>query len=278
MEADDVIERTDASAWLSNIVTAKKRDGSLRMCVNLTDVNTAIIPDSFPLPTMDELTAKVAGSTVFSKLDLLWGYLQLKLAEDSRYLTAFITHVGIYRYKSLAFGLSSGPSAFQKVVRKILEGLDGCESILDNILVHAPTMDEHDRRLRLVLQRLSDHNATIRRDKCILGASSVEFNGHTISAAGCLPLSSNVDAIQRFLAPENQQQLLRFVAMANYYLKFVPGFSNLCEPLRQLLEADAVWNWSETCQTNFIEIKRRIASPPVLAHFDVNLLTDVRHL
>ena len=120
LEADDVIEKVDASEWLSNLVTAKKRDGSLRLCVHLKDVNRAVIPDSFPLPTMDELTACVAGSTVFTKLDLLWGYLQLKLAEDRRNLTAFISHIGIYRYKSLPFVLSSGPSAYQKVIRKIL--------------------------------------------------------------------------------------------------------------------------------------------------------------
>ena len=134
LEQEGVIERVDASPWTSNIVTAKKRDGSLRLCVNLSDVNKAIIPDTYPLPTMDELTERIAGSTVFSKVDLLWGYLQLELAEDRRYLTSFVTHEGVYRFRSLPFGLASGPSAFHQVIRKILDGLDGCVSILDDIL------------------------------------------------------------------------------------------------------------------------------------------------
>ena len=113
-----------------------KKDGGLRLCVNLSDVNRAIIPERYPLLTMDELTEKLAGSTVFSKIDLLWGYLQLELAEDKRYLTSFVTHIGVFRFKRLPFGLASGPSAFHQVIRTILKGLDGCESILDDILVH----------------------------------------------------------------------------------------------------------------------------------------------
>jgi len=105
------------------------QDGSLRLCVNLSDVNKAIIPDTYPLPTMDELTEWIAGSTVFSKVDLLWGYLQLELAEDRRYLTSFVTHEGVYRFRSLSFGLASDPSALHQVVRKILDGLEGCVNL-----------------------------------------------------------------------------------------------------------------------------------------------------
>jgi hypothetical protein len=271
MEAEGVIEKIDASPWTSNIVTARKRDGSLRICVNLTAVNKAIISERFPLPTMEELTAKVAGSTYFSKIDLLWGYLQLPLAEDRKYLTAFVTHDAVWQYKSLPFGLASGPSAFQQVIRKILHGLDGCVNILDDILVYGRTMEEHDTCLRRVLARLAAHNATVRQDKCVIGATEVEFNGHRISASGVLPLRSNVASIQNMSVPTNARQLVRFLATASYYMKFVAGFADLCEPLRQLTKADAVWNWSSTCQQAFDEIKRRIASPPVLAHFDSSL-------
>jgi len=156
-----------SSSETSNIVTAKKRDGSLRLCVNLSDVNKAIILDTYPLPTMDELTERIAGSTVFSKVDLLWGYLQLELAEDRRYLTSFVTHEGVYRFHSLPFGLASGPSAFHQVVRKILDGLDGCVSILDDILIYGRTIAEHDERLHRVLDQLVKYNATVRQDKLI---------------------------------------------------------------------------------------------------------------
>ena len=275
MEASGVIERIDASPWTSNVVAAKKKDGSLRLCVNLTSVNKALILDRYPLPTMDELTAKLTGSTVFSKIDLLWGYLQLPLASECRYLTAFVTHEGVWQFKSLPFGLATGPSAFHQVIRTILHGLDGCVSILDDILVYGRSMAEHDERLRRVLDRLVLHNATVRRDKCIIGAAEVEFNGHHVSGTGVKPLLSNVAAILNIPVPVDARQLLRFVCTASYYMKFIPGFAALCEPLRRLLKADAVWNWSAGCQTSFDELKKRVSQPPVLAHFDSSAPTFI---
>jgi RNase H-like domain found in reverse transcriptase/Reverse transcriptase (RNA-dependent DNA polymerase)/Integrase zinc binding domain/Integrase core domain len=268
LQREGIIERIDTSPWLSNVVTARKKDGSVRLCVNLKEVNKALIPEKFPLPTMDELTEKVAGCKIFSKIDLLWGYLQLPLHQQSRYLTSFITHVGVFQYTSLPFGLATGPSAFQQVIRKILHGLPGCTNILDDILVYGQSMEEHDENLRRVLQRLQHYNATVRPDKCVIGAAEVDFNGHSISAAGVRPLQSNVDAILRIPTPADQRQLLRFVCTATYYMKFVPGFAKLCLPLRPLLKADSTWDWTSACQRAFDTIKQRIASPPILAHFD----------
>ena len=111
-------------------MVARKRCGGVRICVNLSAFNKAFIPERFPLPTRMELTEKVAGCTVFSKLDLAWGYMQLELAENCRYLTAFVTHDGVFQWRSLPFGLATGPSALQQVVRLMLQGLDGCANIL----------------------------------------------------------------------------------------------------------------------------------------------------
>lgn len=275
MEAAGVLERIDSSPWTSNILATRKKDGTVRVCANLTAVNKALIPERFPLPTMDELTARLAGSTVFSKIDLLWGYLQLPLASELRYLTAVVTHIGVFQWTSVPFGISTGPSAFQTVIHTIIEGIEGCVNILDDILVHGRSMEEHDDRLRRLLERLVKYNATVRRDKCIIGQPEVEFNGHRVSASGVLPLQSNVDVIIGMPVPKNQKQLLRFLCTATYYMKFVSGFAALCEPLRQLLKSDAVWNWTETCDQCFRNLKHRLASPPVLAHFDTTAETVV---
>lgn len=134
-------------------------------------------------------------------------------------------------------------------------------------------MAEHDQNLKRVLQRLSEANATVRQDKCIIGQPMVEFNGHRISAQGILPLKSNIDAVLRMTPPTDQKQLIRFLSTANYYLKFVQGFAELCEPLRQLLRKDVVWNWSSDCQHSFDQLKERLISAPVLAHFDISAST-----
>jgi hypothetical protein len=203
------------------------------------------------------------------------GYLQLELAEDRRYLTSFVTHEGVFRFRLLPFGLASGLSAFHQVIRRILDGLEGCVSILDDILIYGRTIAEHDERLRRMLDQLVKDNATVRHDKCVIGVPEVDFNGHRLSAAGIRPLTSNVEAIQVIPVPINAKQLLRFVCTASYYPKFVPDFAMICEPLRQLLKADAVWNWSTAFQQSFELLKTKIVSPPVLGHFDVNAPTII---
>jgi hypothetical protein len=121
--------------------------------------------------------------------------LQLKLALDVRYLTAFVSHLGVFQYTSLPFGISTGPSASHHVIRQILFDLPGCASLLDDILTYGKDMADHDQKLRAVPGRLPEYNATVRRDKCVIGQPEVEFNGHIISAAGIRPLKSNVEAI-----------------------------------------------------------------------------------
>lgn len=269
MERDGVIERIDASVWTSNIVVAHKKGGGVRVCVNLSDVNKALVPQRYPLPTWPELTERIAGSTVFSKLDLAWGYLQLELAEECRYITAFVSHEGVYQWRSLPFGLATGPAAFQQVVRTMLDGLPGCANILDDIIVFGRDTVEHDKHLHGVLERLVKYGATIRAEKCALAQTEVDFNGHRISADGVRPLQSNVAALERIPSPSNQRQLSRFVGAAAYYGKFIPHFAEMCQPFRQLLKADSQWVWSPDCQRAFDTIKAKIASPPTLAHFDV---------
>ena len=119
----------------------------------LNSINHAIIPDSYPLPIIKELSYQLAGSTVFSKIDLRWGYLQCSLSKDNSYLTAVITHEGVLRFIGLCFGICSGPSTFQKIIHGISAGLDGCVNLLDEILVHEKSRMEHDQSLKAQLCR-----------------------------------------------------------------------------------------------------------------------------
>ena len=123
------------------------------------------------------------------------------------------------------------------------------------------------------MKRLDKYNATVRTEKCVIGASEVEFNGHHISASGILPLTSNVNALMEIPVPDNQKQLLRFMCTATYYLKFVSGFASMAEPLRRLLKKDVVWSWTPECQRAFDKIKQAVVNPPILAHFDTSAET-----
>ena len=161
----DDIEQVNASPWISNLVVVKKKTGGLRICVDLRVVNKAIIPDRYPLPTTEELTAQFHGSTVFSKLDLHQGYLQVPLHPDSRNLTAFITQDGVFRCKRMAFELSSASSCFQKIMASILAGIPGVAIYLDNIIVHGINSATHDERLQKVFTALAEHYLMLNTDK-----------------------------------------------------------------------------------------------------------------
>jgi transposase InsO family protein len=272
-----LIEKADTpSRWLSNIVPIRKPDKKLRVCLDLTAVNRAIVPEVYPLPTMEELTSRLAGSTIFSKIDLRWGYLQVQLAEDSRYLTTFIVpDLGVFRYTRLCFGICSGPSAFQQIVKDITKGLDGCVNLLDDILVHSKDRAEHDKRLRAVLQRLSDHHATVNEDKTVLGADTVDFDGLRFSANGVSPIDSHTAAIRDMQPPANAKMLRSWLGATGYYMRFVPHYADIVEPLRQLLHKDAVWNWSPQCQIACNAVIDKIISATSLAHFNVSASTVV---
>ncbi|XP_062373903.1 uncharacterized protein K02A2.6-like [Sardina pilchardus] len=265
---EDIIERVNASPWISNLVVAKKKTGGLRICVDLRAVNKAIIPDRYPLPTTEELTAQFYGSTVFSKLDLRQGYLQVPLHPDSRNLTAFITHEGVFRYKRMAFGLSSAPSCFQKIMASILAGIPGVAAYLDDIVVHGTTTAVHDERLHRVFKALAEHHLTLNGDKCVFGASVIEYVGFRLSAEGISPLHSNTEAIQRVPEPTSPAQVASFLGMTAYYLRFLPQYSYTTAPLRKLMKNDEPWLWTPACAEAVHRLKSQLTSPPVLAHFD----------
>uniref|UniRef100_A0A3B3IH14 Gypsy retrotransposon integrase-like protein 1 n=2 Tax=Oryzias latipes TaxID=8090 RepID=A0A3B3IH14_ORYLA len=264
---EDVIEPVDASPWVSNLVVARKKGGGLRLCVNLSDVNKAIIPDKYPLPTAEELTSHFHGSTVFSKMDLRNGYLQVPLAPASMDLTAFVTHVGVFRFKRMAFGLSSAPSCFQKIMSLILAGIPGVSIYLDDVVVHAPTMTLHDARLAQVFQRFEQHGVKLNAGKCVFGVTEVEFLGFRLSQAGIAPIMSHTEAILSLPDPQSPAQLSSFLGMAAYYLRFMPHFSDSTAPLRGLLRKDARWDWTPACHEAVRVIKQQLTSPPTLTHF-----------
>ena len=219
LQKKEIIEKTEASEWVSNVVPVRKKSGLLRLSIDLRQLNKAIVPGKYPLPTVEELADEFYGSTIFSKLDLRQGYLQVPLTEDSRDLTTFFTHEGMYDYRfcRMPFGLSSEPSAYQQKMKSTLSGLNGVAVFMDDILVHGCTIEAHDCYLDRVLQHLSERNVTLNEEKCVIAAREVEFLRYSVSAQGMTPLESNVDAVQRVTQPINMTELASFLGATNYY-------------------------------------------------------------
>ncbi|KAJ8342697.1 hypothetical protein SKAU_G00326250 [Synaphobranchus kaupii] len=241
----NVIEPVNASPWVSNLVVARKRGGwtpSLRR------------PDGRQQSHYPR---------------------QVPLAPSSKDLTAFVTHVGVFRYKRMAFGLYSAPSCFQKIMSLILAGIQGVSIYLDDVVVHAPSTALHDACLEQVFQRFRQHNITLNAEKCVFGAEEVEFLGFRLSRAGITLIMSHTEAILSLPDPRSPSQLSSFLGMATYYLRFLPHYSDATAPLRQLLCKDAVWDWTPACQEAVRVIKRQLTSPPTLAHFSLTAPTLV---
>ncbi|CAL9702160.1 unnamed protein product [Knipowitschia caucasica] len=142
-----IIEKVDASEWVSPLVVGRKRKGGIRLCIDLREPNKSVIMDCYPLPHMEDLFAELSGATHYSQIDLSSAYHQLPLHPESRKLTAFITHDGLFQFTRVPFGLASAPSAFQKMMETILEGLPGVQYYLDDIVVYGASKEEHELRL-----------------------------------------------------------------------------------------------------------------------------------
>lgn len=166
LEKEGIIEKTDASPWVSPILAIRKKSGQLRLCVDLREPNKSVVIDSHPLPHIEEVFHELRGAQMFSTVDLQNAYHQIPLHVESRDLTAFITHDGLFRFTKVPYGLASAPSAFQRMMSQILAGLKGVQCYLDDIIIYGETPALHEQRLKAVIQRLHDSGLRLNMSKC----------------------------------------------------------------------------------------------------------------
>jgi hypothetical protein len=262
--------------WVNPIVVVPKKDSSsIRMCVDMRAVNEAIIREPFQIPTLEEVIHDFNGCTVFTKLDLNKGYHQIELDEESRDLTAFATHRGIFRYTRLLFGMSSAAEIYQREIEHALAGILQTRNISDDIIIGGRSVEELLIRTEEVLQRLREKNLTVNPAKCEFIKPELIYMGHKLSAAGIDPDERKVKSIQELAAPANQKELRSFLGLIIYCSKFLPNFATITEPLRQLLRHDASWEWTSRHQVTFESLKETLLSTDTLAYFDPNLHTEI---
>ena len=269
LEKIGVIEKISYSDWAAPIVPVPKPDGSVRICGDYkVTINPELEVQQYPLPTAEELFAKLNGGKKFSKIDLSTAYQQIELDDASRQYVCINTHQGLYRYTRLPYGVACAPAVFQETMDKVLEGLDGVGCILDDIIVTGKDEEEHDRNLNKTLQRLEVYGFKVREKKCFFKQDSVEYFSYIVTAEGLAPSPKKVQAILEVEPPENVKGLRSFLGLVNYYDKFLDNRTTVCAPLYQLLEKDVPWNWSPECARAFQELKDMITNAPVLAHYN----------
>jgi transposase InsO family protein len=274
-----VLKPVNRSDWAAPIVVVPKSDGNIRICGDYkVTVNRCIEDESYPLPTPEDLFSTLAGGAVFTKLDLSSAYQQLQLAEESKKLLTINTHKGLYQYQRLPFGVSTAPSIFQGVMDQILKGIDGVVCYLDDILISTRDIESHAKTLRLVLGRLKDHEILVKRSKCEIGVSEVEYLGHRVNKDGLQCTSEKVEAIHNAPKPQNVSELRTYLGMVTYYQKFIPNLADKFAPLYKLLRDDSEWEWTVECDKAIEEVKKCLTGDSVLVHYDgklpITLATD----
>lgn len=276
LEALDIIEKVDGpTPWVSPIVVTPKpkKPGDIRLCVDMRRANTAIQRERHVTPTIDDMILDLNGAKVFSKLDLNAGYHQLELHPESRNITTFSTHVGLRRYKRLSFGISSAAEVFQNTLSTALEGLRGVRNISDDIIVFGENQLEHDKNLEAVFKRLSERNLTLNKDKCEFNKSQLEVYGYVFGANGISADPRKVDAIKTAEIPKNVSEVRSFLGMTNYVKRFIPNYSTITAPLRDLTKNNVNFEWGKNQQESFETLKRDLTSDKVMVYFDATKQT-----
>ena len=185
---NDIIERVERpTTWISPVVVAPKPLGDIRLCVDMRRANEAIVRERLPIPTVDEVLESLNGSTVFSNLDLRWGFHQIELEPNSRDITSFATDDGIFRYKRLSFGVNASPEKYQHIVTQTMAGLKVVANIADDLVVHGQDCEEHDRNMIKVLERLKERGLTMNAEKCTFRMTKVVFMGLLLTRHGIGP-------------------------------------------------------------------------------------------
>ena len=244
--------------WCAPMVVIPKSNGEVRVCVDLSKLNEYVKRENHPLPAVDTTLGRLAGSRVFSKLDANSGFWQIKLAWESRPLTTFITPWGRFCFNVLPFGISSGPEKFQKDMNLILQGLDGVECNIDDVLVHGKDQTEHNQRLEAVLKRLFEAGVTLNLNKCQFSTERVKFLEHVISFSGIEVHPEKLQAIADLPPRQNVQEVRTFLGMVNQLSKFSEHLADKTKTIRDLPQKGNQWTWGREQQKAFEQIKSHL--------------------
>ncbi|UYV77192.1 K02A2.6-like [Cordylochernes scorpioides] len=247
------IIRPSSSPWASPVILVRKKDGSLRFCVDYRRLNKITKKDVYSLPRIDDALDTLSGSRYFSTMDMRSGYWQIEVDDKDREKTAFITPDGLYEFNVMPFGLCNAPATFERMIDNVLRGLkwDMCLCYLDDIVVYGSTFKEHLTRLY----------------KCHFASRQITILGHVVNEFGTQPDPEKVKAIVHFPKPRNFSETRSFLGLSSYYRRFIKSYANKSRPLNSLLKKDEKFIWGEEQDESFRILKQELGSSPVLGHF-----------
>jgi hypothetical protein len=252
----------------SPVMFVPKKDGSCRLVVDYQKLNNRSKKNVYPLPRPDNLMSKLRGAKLFTKLDLCWGYNNVRVKEGDEWKTAFWTKYGLFETLVMPFGLSGAPGAFQAMMNKVFQDLFNVSVIiyLDNILIFSSNPDKHEGHVKEVLKRLMEMQLFCKGLKCKFHQTRVKYLGIIVLDKGFSLDKLKIQAVQEWPTPTTVKQVQLFLGFANFVCRSVPNFSQIARPLHNLVKKEVKWQWTEKEESAFRELQQAIINAPVIVH------------
>lgn len=269
--------RKSSSPWSSPVVLVKKKDGSIRFCVDYRRLNKITTKDVYPIPRIDDALDCLQGAEFFTSLDLKSGYWQIPMNSTDKPKTAFITPDGLYEFNVMPFGLCNAPATFERLMDTVLRGLKWqiCLCYLDDIIIFAPTFAVHLERVATVLSCIANANLKLNTKKCHFAAREIKVLGHVVSNKGVRPDPDKIRAVTECPIPKTVKELRSFLGLCSYFRRFVQGFATIAAPLHTLLDTTKHFHWTPECQHAFNQLVARLTQDPIMCHFDPSAPTEI---
>lgn len=272
LERSNVIKSVEFSDWSAPIVAIKKKNGNLRICADFsTGLNERLELNRHPLPSPESIYNAVQNCKIFSHIDLADAYLQIELDEKSKKLVTINTHLGLYEYQRLPFGVKSAPSIFQKLMDTLLQNIKGAFSYLDDLIIASKDKDEHINTMLVLFNKLKEYGLKVRLEKCKFMVHQLEFLGKIVDETGIKPSPNKVKAVVDMPEPTNVSEVRSFLGAITYYGKFIKQMREIRAPLDELLKKEVKFNWTNECKIAFEKAKGILISDLALTHFDPKL-------
>ena len=269
MRKNDVIEES-TSPYSSAILLVKKKDGTIRFCIDFRFLNDITVKDKFPIPSIEAIKDYLRGAKFFSTLDFISGYWQIPIRKKDRHKTAFTTHNGHYQFKRMAFGLTNAPPSFQRIMTTILREAIGKFVLvyIDDVIIFSKTEDDHLRHIDETFALIRKSGMKLKLAKCCFFQLSVLYLGHIMSEEGSATDPKKIEVVRNCPRPENKKEVKSVNGFFGYYRKYIRNFAAIAHPLTKLTRNDIEFTWGPEQEAAFQTLKLKLTTAPILAHPD----------
>ena len=250
---DKGIIRPSVSSWGAPVLFVKKKDGSMRLCIDCQELNKLTIKNNYRLLKIDDLFDQLKGAVHYSKIDLRLGYNQLNIKPEDISKMAFGSRYGHYEFLVMAFGLTNVTTNFMDLMSRVYKKyLDKFIIIfIDNILIYSKTEEEHVEHLRIALEILKREKLYAKFTKCEFWLKEVQFLGHVVSSEGIKVDLAKIEAVINWERPKRPTEVRRFMGLVGYYRRFVQYFAKISTPLTKITRKNEKFVWNERCEESF---------------------------